>query len=62
MATGFVAEAPSQTPLAEFGIRVIMVLVPMCFYIASCLLMWKVYDLTPLKLQKIQDLLKEKNL
>jgi len=62
IATGFVADAPSQTPLAEFGVRVIMALVPMCFYIASCILMWKVYDLTPVRLQKIQNLLKEQNL
>jgi len=61
-ATGFVADWPSQTPLAEFGIRVIIAFVPMCFYIASCVLMWKVYDLTPLKLQKIQGLLREKSL
>jgi len=62
IATGFAAGASTQTPLAQFGIRVIMALVPMCFYVVSCVLMWKVYDLTPLRLHTIQAQLIEKNL
>jgi GPH family glycoside/pentoside/hexuronide:cation symporter len=59
-ATGFIPEAPTQTPLAMFGIRVIMGLIPMLFYLASFVLMWKIYDLKPEKVQIIQIELEEK--
>jgi melibiose permease len=62
ISTGFVAGAPTQTGSALFGIRVIMGLVPMIFYIVSFLLMWRVYDLTPQKLEEIQETLESSEL
>jgi Na+/melibiose symporter-like transporter len=44
------------------GIRVIMGLIPMFFYLASFVLMWKIYDLKPEKVQRIQMQLKEREL
>lgn len=47
LATGYVPGAPigGQTPLAQIGIRLHMVIIPMIFYFIGFLLMWKVYDL-----------------
>lgn len=54
IATGFIPEAEIQTESALFGIRVIIALVPMLFYLAASILMWRFYDLTPEKVEKIQ--------
>ncbi|MBD3254858.1 MAG: MFS transporter [Candidatus Lokiarchaeota archaeon] len=45
--TGYQAGAPigGQTPLAIFGIRILMAIVPMMFYFIGFIMMWKVYDL-----------------
>lgn len=60
--TSFIPGAEIQTDLALWGIRVILALIPMIFYIVAFFFMWKVYDLTPEKVQKIQVQLKELNL
>ncbi len=62
VATFYVPGAEFQEPLAQWGIRIIMALVPMTFYFVSFLLMWKVYDLTPEKVGKIRGELKEMGL
>ncbi|MFX1322432.1 MAG: MFS transporter [Promethearchaeota archaeon] len=51
-----------QSDLALFGIRVIMALVPMIFYFISFLLLWKVYDLKPDKVERIKEELNRLNL
>jgi len=60
--TGYRAGAATQTPLALWGIRVIMVLIPMFFSIAGFLLMWLVYDLTPARVSENQSLLRDRGL
>lgn len=60
--TSFIPGAEIQTDLALWGIRVILALIPMIFYLVAFFFMWKVYDLTPEKVQKIQVQLKELNL
>ena len=62
IATNYVPSAATQEPLAQFGIRIIMALIPMIFYFLAFILMWKVYDLTPEKVKKIQEELKAKEL
>lgn len=54
--------AESQAPLALWGIRVILALVPMVFFLLSFILLWKVYDLTPLKVKENQEELIKINL
>ncbi|MFX0072734.1 MAG: MFS transporter, partial [Candidatus Hermodarchaeota archaeon] len=49
--TGFNENAPSQTELAKFGIHIHLALLPMIFIIISGLILWKLYDLTPEKVQ-----------
>jgi len=56
--TAYQPGASYQTPLALWGIRVIMVLIPMMFYLISFLLVWKIYDLTPEKVRYNQFELK----
>jgi Na+/melibiose symporter-like transporter len=58
--TNYQPGAETQAPLALFGIRVIMALIPMLFYFTGFLVMWKFYDLTPDKVTNNQILLKEK--
>ena len=60
--TSYAPGGSDQTGLALFGIRVIMALVPMIFYFISFLLMWKVYDLKPNKVQLIKEELNRLNL
>lgn len=60
--TMYVAGAATQEPLAQFGIRIIIALVPMIFYFLAFLLIWKIYDLTPEKVKKIKEELKLKEL
>mgnify|MGYP006279463087 CR=1 FL=1 len=56
IATGYKAGAApgtnSQTALAEFGIRLHMVLIPMLFYFIGFLVMWKMYSLT---MEKVRE-------
>lgn len=60
--TSFIPGAETQTDLALWGIRVILALIPIIFYIVAFFFIWKVYDLTPEKVHKIQVQLKELNL
>jgi Na+/melibiose symporter-like transporter len=57
--TGYQPGAATQTPLALWGIRIIMVLIPMIFYYVGFLIMWLVYDLTPDKVSENEISLKK---
>lgn len=58
--TGYVEGAPTQTPLALFGIRIHVAIVPAILVIVTVLLFWKFYKLTPEKVAlnkvKIEEL------
>ena len=58
--TYFQPGAKTQAPLALWGIRVLMALIPMIFYFIAFIIMWRIYDLTPEKVHENQNLLKEK--
>ena len=62
--TGYIAGAPpgkmSQPPLAQFGIRFLMVGLPMIFYFIGFLLMWKVYTLDKACVAENKELLQSK--
>jgi GPH family glycoside/pentoside/hexuronide:cation symporter len=45
--TGYVEGAPTQSPLALFGIRIHVAIVPAILVIVTVLLFWKYYKLTP---------------
>ncbi|MBD3339935.1 MAG: MFS transporter [Candidatus Lokiarchaeota archaeon] len=53
--TGFNPSISSQTPLALFGIRVHLALIPGIALIIGSLLFWKFYDITPKKSEEIQN-------
>jgi GPH family glycoside/pentoside/hexuronide:cation symporter len=54
--------APTQAPLALWGIRIIMAVIPMVCFFTCFLLMAFVNDLTPEKVKNNREVLKEKNL
>jgi GPH family glycoside/pentoside/hexuronide:cation symporter len=62
--TGYNPGAPpgstSQTLLAQFGIRFLMVGLPMIFYFIGFLLMWKVYNLDRVRVSENKELLLKK--
>ena len=62
--TGYKAGAPpgqnSQTLTAQFGIRFLMVGLPMIFYFIGFLLMWKVYTLDKVCVAQNKELLQKK--
>ena len=58
--TNYKPGAETQGPLALWGIRVLMALIPMVFYFMAFIIMWKFYDLTPEKVLMNQNLLKER--
>ncbi len=64
--TGYIAGAPpgkmSQPPLALFGIRFLMVIIPMIFYFIGFLMMTLVYTLDMKKVVENKELLKQKAL
>ncbi|MBA7631061.1 Melibiose carrier protein [subsurface metagenome] len=60
--TNYSPGAETQTPLALWGIRIIMVVAPMLFLFFGFLIMAIFYDLTPEKANANKALLKEKNL
>jgi GPH family glycoside/pentoside/hexuronide:cation symporter len=60
--TSYVPGAENQTPLALWGIRIIIALVPLIFYFVGFLVIWKVYDLDLIKVKAQQKQLKEMNL
>jgi Na+/melibiose symporter-like transporter len=53
--TGFVEGSPTQTPLAIFGIRILMALIPMLFYFVASIMIWKFSDLSKEKVSKIKE-------
>jgi GPH family glycoside/pentoside/hexuronide:cation symporter len=60
--TYFQPGTKAQVPLAIWGIRILMALIPMTFYFMAFIIMWKIYDLTPEKVLLNQRMLKERNL
>jgi GPH family glycoside/pentoside/hexuronide:cation symporter len=52
----------SQTLLAQFGIRLLMLGIPMAFYFLGFLLIWKVYNLDKETVLKNTEFLKQKQL
>ncbi|MHA1820517.1 MAG: MFS transporter [Promethearchaeota archaeon] len=56
---GFDPNAAVQSASAQLGIRIVMTVVPMIFYIIGFLVMWRIYDLKPAKVVKIKAQLKE---
>ena len=60
--TNYAPGAETQTPLALWGIRIIMAVAPMIFLFFGFLIMAIYYDLTPEKVNQNKSLLKEKKL
>ena len=60
--TGFDAGSPTQTELAQFGIRMHTALIPMILTLIALVVFVLVYDLRPEKTKRIQEKLKELNL
>jgi Na+/melibiose symporter-like transporter len=60
--TLFKPGAPTQAPLALWGIRIIMVLAPMICFLICFTLMAFFNDLTPEKVKEYKNILKDKNL
>ena len=60
--TNYAPGAETQTPLALWGIRIIMAVAPMIFLFICFLIIAIFYDLTPEKVNTNKTLLKEKNL
>lgn len=58
-ATGFNPKATTQTTFAQFGILLIMVIIPGIFSLGSMIIFIKLYDLKPHKMEKIRAELKE---
>ena len=61
-ATNYVPGADTQAPLALWGIRIILAVVPMLCFLICFLVILIFYDLTPEKVKHNKDLLKQKNL
>lgn len=57
--TGFDAESPTQTLLAQWGIIIIMVLIPALFVLGMILIFVKFYTLTPEKMEQVRTELNE---
>ncbi len=57
--TGFEEGSPTQTPLALFGIRIHVAIVPAILMFVTMLLFWKYYNLTPDRIAKNREKLKE---
>ena len=53
--TNYVPGAETQSPSAILGIRIIMALIPMVFFVVAFFLMLKVYNLTPQKVKETQN-------
>lgn len=58
-ATGFAPELTTQTDLALLGLRLQMALIPMLLLFLGGLIFWKLYDLTPKKVESIKAQLKD---
>jgi GPH family glycoside/pentoside/hexuronide:cation symporter len=57
--TGFVEGANTQSAQAQFGIQLHLGLIPMIVMSITILIFWKLYDLTPSKLEHVQSELKQ---
>ncbi len=57
--TGFNSKSATQTPLAQFGIRLHTAFIPMILTLIALVVFVLVYDLTPKKTKSIQEKLKE---
>lgn len=58
--TNYQEGAQTQPPSAVFGIRIIMVLIPMVFYLIASIILWRFYDLTREKvIENKQKLMEE---
>ncbi len=57
--TGFVEGADTQSVQAQFGIQLHLGLIPMIVMSITILIFWKLYDLTPSKLERVQNELKQ---
>jgi Na+/melibiose symporter-like transporter len=57
--TGFVENAEIQSELAQWGIRFTLALIPLVCTLLTLLIFWKIYDLTPERVDSIKARLKE---
>ncbi len=57
--TGFQADSSTQTPLAQFGILIHMMLIPAVISLLATLYFWKSWDLKGDKLKSVKEQLKE---
>ncbi len=57
--TGFVGGVDTQSELAIWGIHLTLGLIPMLFMFLGTLIFWRLYDLTPMKVEKNKMKLKE---
>ena len=57
--TGFVEGAETQSATAIVGIRIHFGLIPMIFMLISTIVLWKYYDLTPVKVKAIKEKLSQ---
>jgi GPH family glycoside/pentoside/hexuronide:cation symporter len=57
--TGFDEGASTQSPEAVFGIHLHFALLPMIYMLIGCIIFWKFYDLTPIKVKANQEKLRE---
>ena len=60
--TGFDPGAQSQDPLALWGLRIQLSIIPMISILIGGIIFWKYYDLTPERVIAIQTELKQLNL
>jgi len=57
--TGFIENAEFQSELAQWGIRFTLALIPLICTFLTLLIFWKIYDLTPERVDSIKARLKE---
>jgi Na+/melibiose symporter-like transporter len=57
--TGFVENAEIQSELAQWGVRFTLALIPLICTFLTLLIFWKIYDLTPERVDSIKTRLKE---
>ena len=60
--TGFVEGADTQSAQAQWGIQLHLGIIPAIILLIGTLLFWKFYDLTPSKIEDIQNKLKQMGL
>ena len=60
--TGFDPQVDNQTPIALLGLRIQFAIVPMIIMFLAGVIFWKLYDLTPEKVERNKNVLEELNL